>query len=264
MSKFKGLDATEIKIIAIALMFADHVHQMFMDFGAPMWLTYIGRLVFPLFLFASADSFSYTRDRRKYLWRLLLSSLAMTVMSSILQRALPSETIVLTNNAFTTFFIAGLYMLFWDRFLEGVREKNTWKKASSLLLCLVPIIAAIPLLLILSLFSKIPPSIVQAAIFLSMLIPNIMTVEGGAVLVALGFAFYIFRQRRWAQIAVLLLFSAAIFIHGSDNKQWLMGFAAIPMLMYNGEKGRGMKWFFYIFYPAHIFALYIAATLLAK
>jgi hypothetical protein len=46
--------------------------------------------------------------------------------------------------------------------------------------------------------------------------------------------------------------------------QWLMGLAAIPMLMCNGEKGCGMKWLFYVFYPAHIFILYVAAAALAK
>jgi hypothetical protein len=265
MSKFKCLNATTIKIIAIVLMFADHVHQMFMDFGAPMWLAYIGRLVFPLFLFAAADSFHYTRDRKKYLWRLLLASWAMTVMSSVLQYVMPNETVVLMNNAFTTFFIAGLYMLFWDRFCEGVRERNAWKAVSAVLLCVVPVIAAIPTLVIISLpAARFPAAVLKAIVYLSMLIPNIMTAEGGAVMTALGAAFYILRRRRWAQIAVLLAASAAIYIQGSDNMQWLMGLAAIPMSMYNGEKGRGMKRFFYIFYPAHIYALYIAATILAK
>jgi hypothetical protein len=265
MSKFKCLNATAIKIIAIVLMFADHVHQMFVGFGAPMWLTYIGRLVFPLFLFAAADSFFYTRDRKKYLWRLLLASWAMTIMSSVLQHALPNETVVLMNNAFTTFFIAGLYMLFWDRFFDGVRERNARKAVSSVLLCVVPVIAALPPLLIISLSAgRLPAAAAQALLFLSMLIPNIVMAEGGAVMAVLGTAFYILRRRRAAQIAALLAVSAALYILQPDNPQWLMGFAAIPMSMYNGEKGRGMKWFFYIFYPAHIYALYIAATLLAK
>jgi len=41
----------------------------------------------------------------------------------------------------------------------------------------------------------------------------------------------------------------------------MMIFAVIPIFLYNGEKGRGMKYFFYIFYPAHIYILYIIATL---
>jgi hypothetical protein len=94
------------------------------------------------------------------------------------------------------------------------------------------------------------------------LLPNILLVEGGFILVILGVLFYALRKWRWAQIAVLAALSALVFINGNGTDiQGLMVFAAIPMLLYNGEKGRGMKNFFYIFYPAHIYLLYIIATL---
>ena len=37
----------------------------------------------------------------------------------------------------------------------------------------------------------------------------------------------------------------------------LLGY--IPMLFYNGERGRQPKYFFYVFYPAHLILLYLIA-----
>ena len=36
-------------------------------------------------------------------------------------------------------------------------------------------------------------------------------------------------------------------------------FILIPIKMYNGKRGWNMKWFFYAFYPVHIFLLYLVA-----
>jgi hypothetical protein len=36
-------------------------------------------------------------------------------------------------------------------------------------------------------------------------------------------------------------------------------FTLIPIHMYNGKRGWNLKWFFYVFYPAHILLLYLAA-----
>ena len=58
------LNATTLKLIAAALMFIDHIHEMFSHAGAPMWLTMLGRLVFPMFLFASSESFHYTHSKK--------------------------------------------------------------------------------------------------------------------------------------------------------------------------------------------------------
>ena len=66
-----AINVTVIKIIAIVLMVFDHIHQMFAPLGAPLWLTWFGRPVFVLFLFAAADSWHYTKNRKKYLLRLL-------------------------------------------------------------------------------------------------------------------------------------------------------------------------------------------------
>lgn len=260
MKKF--CNATNLKLFAIILMVFDHVHQMFVPMGAPIWLSYLGRPVFPILLFLAADSFHYTRDRKKYLTRLLIGSWVMTISCFLLQAILPNREVVLMNNAFSTFFVAGLYMLFWDRFLAGVREKSAKKIITSILLCFVPILMAAPLFAVASLSfnPNIPSGVIRALAMVSLLAPSIMTVEGGFAMMALGVAFYVLRKWRWAQVAVLATLSALVYVTGGGF-QWMMVFAAIPMVLYNGEKGKGLKQFFYVFYPAHIWVLYIIATL---
>lgn len=45
------------------------------------------------------------------------------------------------------------------------------------------------------------------------------------------------------------------------NPQWMMVFSLIFILKYNGSRGIGLKYFFYLFYPAHIATLYVLSQL---
>ncbi|GMO49705.1 MAG: TraX family protein [Termitinemataceae bacterium] len=257
-----GMNATVIKIIAIVLMFTDHIHQMFESVGAPLYLTYFGRPVFTLFMFAAADSYHYTKNRKKYILRLLCASWSVTILTRILDTALPNENIALMNNAFTTFFITTLYMLSFDIFVSGVKNKKVKKIIGAIALFITPIVIAIPFLL--SVNIEFSSKIVRQIVFtLPLLIPNIIFIEGGVFMVLIGLLFYVFRKWRVAQIAALAAISVLVFVlNSSGSQQWMMIFAAIPMALYNGKKGPGLKYFFYIFYPAHIYILYIIATLM--
>lgn len=260
----KLCNATNLKFFAIILMVFDHIYQMFAPVGAPLWLHYLGRPVFPLLLFLAADSFYYTRDRKKYLTRLLIGSWVMTISSFVLQQLLPNKEVVLMNNAFSTFFIAGLYMLFWDRFVAGVKEKNKKKIITAILLCFVPILMAAPMMAVaqLSFHEEVPFMVIRGLAMVALMVPSVLTIEGGMVMMGTGVLFYVFRNHRLLQAAVLAAVSVLTYMTGGF--QWMMVFAIIPMLLYNGEKGRGMKQFFYVFYPVHLWVLYILATAVLK
>lgn len=168
-----GLSTAALKVLGAALMLPDHIHEMFAAAGAPLWLTIPGRLVFPLFLFASAEAFAHTRSRRAYALR-LLASWGMTLLTTLLQAVLPNRDIVLMNNAFSTLFLAVLYMQVWDWLAAGVRRRR--------------------------------PALLARGLGLAL--------------------------------------------------------AALPIAAYSGAGGRACKGFFYLYYPAHIVALYLLACAL--
>ena len=94
-------------------------------------------------------------------------------------------------------------------------------------------------------------------------VPNLAVNEFGFEFIALGLAMYFLRDRREALAAVYLVFCIYQFsaeaLYGVFPVQWMMVLALPLMLRYNGERGRGWKWFFYVYYPAHTCLLFLLA-----
>lgn len=67
-----------LKVFALILMIIDHAAEFLP--GMPVWMRWIGRLAAPIFIFCSVWSFTYTRDRKKYLFRLYIAGVIMSLI----------------------------------------------------------------------------------------------------------------------------------------------------------------------------------------
>lgn len=149
--------------------------------------------------------------------------------------------------------------------VSSFKEKSIKAFFIGLGIIILPVILSIPVLLLGTMLGsegEISPVLTQVFAIVMLMIPNLFTVEGGIFMVLLGLIFYIFRTNRKIQFLVLIILSFLAFYTNRIGVQWMMVFAIIPLYFYNGEKGRGDKNFFYIFYPVHIYILYIVASLL--
>lgn len=253
----RGLSGTQIKIIGVVMMVFDHLYQMFYTRGVPQWFTWIGRPVAPVFLFMCAEGFAHTRSKTRYLLRLLIAFEFMNIVSMVISSALPNSDIVLIFSIFGSLFFSALYMLLLDMLGGAIQAKKAGKATLAALLMMLPLAYGLMTMQLLASEHGLP---IWALALLLQFIPNIMTVEGGVGWVLLGLLFYALRSWRLLQILPLALFGALFLALGSI--EWLIVFASVPILLYNNRRGAGGTYFFYIFYPAHIYLLYIIAYLL--
>lgn len=269
----RGLSATGLKWAALALMVLDHTHYFFGYTGrVPVWFSMAGRLSAPLFLFCLAEGFTHTHDRRKYFIKvysihLLMSGLLFLRMAGVLP-ARPDGFYPM-NGMMTAFAI--LMAVFQG--MDWLGEKRWGPGLAAVILPLAwPILAS-------ALMGMVPALQMPLSVLGYTLLPmwNINP-DASIATILTGVLLYALRKDRGKQAAAFAAFTLLyylVYVYYAASQypdfhwtqmftryyEWYGALAAVPMLCYNGERGRGPKRFFYWFYPAHIYALYALSWL---
>lgn len=241
-----------LKLTAAGLMLLDHIGLYFA--GAPLWLRFLGRGAYPLFLFCMTQGYAHTRSRRRYLLRLYAMSLFMTALGQTLDTCFPTENGYGNHNIFVPLFLTGLLISAIERYQRDRRQ-------GALLLGGLAFSQVV--------YQFLPALVPALGAFsgdvLTGLVPNLAVNEFGFEFIALGLAFYFLRDHREALCAVYLIFCIYQFsaeMLDGWAVQWMMILALPLIARYNGEKGPGWKGFFYLFYPAHTCLLFFLANFL--
>lgn len=227
----KILSSNTIKIIAMVTMFMDH-------FGKTLthqyWMTYVGRLAFPLFAFLIAEGYNHTKDFNKYIKRMFIFALISEIPYNLM---FGSVFYPAGQNVLFTFLIS----LFAIRFTDLAWNKKKW----------LGIIVG---------FGSVLGGFILATLLLTdyygfgfLMVVSLWLfgkIKFGWVLQLLSLVFI-----NWKLIA-----GECFTVMIGKNELWIPYqciaiLAIIPILMYNGKLGRGGKkfqTFGYIFYPAHM------------
>lgn len=229
-----GLNSTALRLLAILFMLLDHLWATVVP--GNLWMTCVGRLAFPIFAFQLCEGYRHTGDFRRYCLRLLLFALLSEIPFNLFYAG--SVLFPFHQNVMFTLLL-GLLAI---RQADMLRREQGIKKKSLRCLALLTVLAGGVLL------------------FPDYGLRGVMTV----------LCFFVFREHRLFQLAAMAVLNIFAFkgqtipvsLLGLTCDFPIQGFAllALPLFwLYNGEKGpggKGLRLFWYIFYPLHMLALY--------
>ena len=235
---FGGITSNILKLIAVILMLSDHIWATAMSFGD--WMTYIGRMAFPIFAFLIAEGFVHTSNFKKYAIRLLGFAIITEIPFNLFYSSRffnPYHQNVL----FT--LLLGLLAIY---VIDNLKKNHTAKNIglSVLWLALISIGATIGF------------------------------VDYGFLGMITVVMFYLLRDFPFAwlcQLIAMVLINIVFFeglvvpveIFGHSFEIPTQGFAVfslIPIWLYGGRKGhshKALQYGFYAFYPVHMLILYL-------
>ena len=223
----KGLTNNQLKIIALVTMTLDHIGAYL--FPSVLWLRLVGRLAFPIFAYMIAEGSRHTRSLGKYFATMAVFAFVVQGVDFLARGSLYMSILV-------TFTLS--ISLVW-LFQKAEKTKN-------------PLWA---ILLVLWL---------AGVDFICRMLPKLLPgfqVDYGLIGVLIPWGLYLVRNKKY-RLLLLAVFLAALALD-SYYVQWY-ALLAVPLLaLYNGQRGkRNLKWLFYIYYPAHLVAIYGISFLL--
>lgn len=227
----QGLTANQLKLIAILAMTADHLmFVIFPNYPTDWWILAIhmlGRVTAPIMWFFIAEGYHYTRNLKQYAVRLFLlavvSHFAYTFAFGI--PFLPFQTSVFNQTSVIWALALGLLAL------AVADPKNTRLTQRAKTLCILGLTVLA--------FCADWSSIAVLAIL------QIGANRGD------------FSKQMRGMICSVAIYAAVYFLF-IDRVYGLLQMCvvlAVPLLkQYRGERGpwKGMKWLFYVYYPAHL------------
>lgn len=268
------LNAFQIKIIALITMTLDHIgaYQTFtISQAVNGTLGVVGRIAAPLFLFMVVEGLRHTRSKPKYILRLYIAGIVIEMINRVIEKATGAMGF---GNTLPTFFYTALFTFC----IENICNNRKNIKAVCIAVCGL----VIPFLFFA--LNAILPAQGYGTVWdvISLFFPSPCNVDYSILFVLLGVAWYFINNKviNCAVFAMLslvcllvpylcvfnisfgwfrpALFNVAFLFAGT---QWCMCLAIPFMLLYNGEKGRNLKYLFYIYYPVHVYVLFFIQIL---
>ncbi len=231
-----------IKIIAALTMFIDHMGLML--FPHDDIFRIIGRLAFPIYAYCIAEGFRYTRNRLRYFLQIFVLGVLCQIVYTIVDGTVYLGILI-------SFSIALILMYFIDCLKTAFDGKESH-------------LAVTVSKLIGRKISAKADRIVSAALSIisvaaAFVLCSFVEVDYGflGILLPVFASFFDDKPRRMIAFSVCLV-ALCISSTSAGNLIQYWSLLSVPILaVYNGKRGKyRLKYFFYIFYPAHLVLLY--------
>lgn len=235
----KVLNRDAIKYIAMLTMLLNHIAHVFLTRGTVLYEAFedIGYFTAPVMCYFMVEGYDYTRSKLKYGLRLLLFAALSQIPYAL---------------AFRFGNLNMIYTLLCCFLILVVMEK-VGNPILRMIVCMLLMFATVvgdwpllaPIYTILFHNSKGRPKKAAVSYGLAYVLFVILNVQS-----------YMYGiQGNWTAYAV---------VHALLSGLGVIAAAVVTLVFYNGKRaGRGRnfsKWFFYIFYPAHLTVLYLIKT----
>lgn len=242
MQKYKLLNSNELKLVAIIAMTVDHIAWAMFDgyptAPLPIFMHIIGRLTCPIMCYFIAEGYHYTKNINKYTFRLF----AFAFVSHF--------AYIFASNAFVDF--KSFIPFYYGDFLN--QTSVMWSLAWGLVMLRIADSKKIKLIC----------KVLLVILICIITLPSDWSCIASLCIMAIGTNRGNFKKQMAWMIFYVALYSLVYFfaidkVYGVLQMGVIL---SIPIIaMYNGSRGKNekinkfMKWFFYIFYPAHLFVI---------
>lgn len=260
----KGLSSNCLKIIAIVIMIIDHIGGYLyptIDHNTYYVLRSIGRISMPIFAYLIVQGFFYTRNLKKYIFRIFvlatITQIGLLVLGIINQEYYPNYVTGVNN------YLGVVYSYFLSLILLGIVDKK----------------------IIIKKLNEKQNLFVRINMFLVILLMYLkLQIEFDMVVPFLVLEFYgieklfekdnqlILKQKIDIKKRILYLFLilicltiSTLLIGYSSGCKYMMIASVILIALYNGNSGKKNKliqWLFYLTFPLQHVVLYLLAMVI--